>query len=259
MEGTESRVSVWTGASVVLAAITLPGMACCANYVTGPLGVVLAMVGLADRPGGLNRSLSVLGLSLNAIGTVLPLVTVVGLQTLGSSLDASFEAKEAAGGAEGVSREAAVEAPSMGGWRIDRFTDRMTDAETRMATLYADEAGGVLRDRASLVVRCRAGETDLMFDWGVGIPSAWRGRELTASAQLRFDDALPFEILLDDAQGISTTHFARGPVSLAKDLSRYTTLTTSVVDVLGGDTRYATFQLLGAEVALAPVREACSW
>lgn len=155
--------------------------------------------------------------------------------------------------------EPADQGTAAGNWTVSTTVDPMTDATVVSATVQAEGEARLFAPLPVITVRCQDNETAILVDVKKGMALEWEPGGMVAAVQLRFDDEDPISTHLDDSKGLSFTRFMRKPVTRAKKMMTSDKLLLGWTAGLGGEAEYATFPLDGAEEALAPVREACSW
>jgi len=149
-----------------------------------------------------------------------------------------------------------VMADALGGWKVKNDADPIEDTRTVVATL-ASEA----KD-ATLTVRCSGKKrtTDVLLTWGKDLGRNYT--KITARADYGEPVMTAWDIASDPKLAIYTGVTAKGrdlrPAEYAAKLMGMKTLVIRVVPQ-GESAITSTFDLTGADKALAQVAEACRW
>jgi type VI secretion system VasI family protein len=130
----------------------------------------------------------------------------------------------------------------------------MTDQTTVMAALQSDDNHG-FTGKPVIWLRCNNNRTEMAIDLKDGI--AFDG-DFATRVKIRFDSTTATNYRLSNAKGLTQTYFFGGAISLAKKLTKHTTMRVQYSDPLG-KRQLTTWTLTGADEAIKPVRAACGW
>lgn len=139
-----------------------------------------------------------------------------------------------------------------GAWTVQEETNPIDDTTTVVASLVAASSDGQqLSGPVELYLRCRSGKTEAFLSWRSFLGGS-------AKVTTRFGKGKPESRTWPlSSDRLSTFHPGSG-VAFATKLLTASTLAAEVVGRTGPRVS-ATFELSGAEAAVAQVRRACGW
>ncbi len=177
---------------------------------------------------------------------------VIQCAALGNSVE-RLSCYDALADGKGLSKQTvSTQSAGKGKWSTSTTTDPLTDQSIYIAMLDADSGSGRYGGRVGMVVRCSKNTTEWYINWNsyLGIDeTAITHRVGKSKAQRR-------------SWVVSTDHkssfYPGSPVPILKEMMKSDSLVANVTPY-GENPLTASFNISGAEAALADIRKGCGW